>query len=905
MSLSTGTRIGPFEITGSLGAGGMGEVYQAHDARLQRDVAIKILPGALAQDADRRARFEREARTLASLNHARIATVHGLEDAGGAIAIVMELVEGPTLATMIGRGPLPPAEALEIAAQIADALEAAHEQGIIHRDLKPANIKVRPDGTVKVLDFGLAKALAATGDSSAGLANSPTMITGHTEAGVILGTASYMSPEQARGRQVDKRADIWAFGCVLYEMLTGRQAFAGESTTDVLASVVQREPDWSLLPASLPAGVVTILRRSLQKNPRERLRDIGDARLELGAGLPPPASGSGIVAAPAMPAAPPNTVAWRRPAALLAAFAAGAAIATGAWQWLTARVADQPAAVEVIRSEITLPSGTSLFLGRGSSVALSPDGRQLVYVGTIDKVVRLFLRRLDRFEATPIPGTENAGNPFFSPDGRWIGFFADNKLKKVALDGGSPVTLADTRQARGEAWLEDDSILITPANNAGVSRIPALGGPSTPFTTLATGEMSHRWPRRIPGASAVLFSIWNDTGWEPSRIAVQRPGEAGHQVLVEGGGYPRVVRDPRTGRGYLLYARTEGLLAAPLDLDRLVVTGPPVPVVDDVITNLSGGAHFDVGGGTLAYVGGTLGEADRDLVWATLDGQTTPARRVPRMSQDFTMSPDGTKILRNNTVGPRDVWIEDLVRGTSTRVTNSADNFAAAWSPDGQWIVLARGTPNRNLYRRSLTAGALDEPLTKSPNWQEPAAISPDGTKLIYREIDPISGVDIWVLDLPPAGSGTVVAPGDPRARPLVKTSFAENDPTLSPDGRWFAYQSNESGRFEIYVRTFPDGARPQQISTDGAAAPIWGRDGTLFYRTLAGTMMGVRIATSPDFRAEAPQALFDASAYENFYGAAPDGKRLLLMKRVDLELRPTAVSLVQNFIEELRQRVK
>ena len=898
MSLSPGTRIGSFEIVGSLGAGGMGEVYRAHDGRLHRHVAIKVLPQAVARDVDRRARFEREARTLGSLNHPHIATVHGVEDADGRYAIVMELVEGVTLASMIARGRVAVAEAVEIARQIADALEAAHEQGVVHRDLKPANIKVRPDGTVKVLDFGLAKALTAAGEDSPELANSPTLMpTDRTEAGIILGTAAYMSPEQARGRAVDKRADIWAFGCVLYEMLTGRQAFSGESTTDVLASVVQREPDWSLLPADVPPAIAALLRRALQKNPRERLRDIGDARIELAAATLPAARGD-----PA-PAAPPLATPARRRSPWPLVASAGAIgvvlVAFAAWRWLPIRASDESQLLYPVRSVVTLPPQTAIALGRGSSVALSPDGRLLVYVGQIDKTVRLFLRPLDQFESVPLAGTEDAANPFFSPDGHWIGFFAQGKLKKVAIDGGAPITLADAPTPRGEAWLADGSALVTRMNNVGLTRVAALGGAHEPFTTLKTGEMSHRWPRTIPGSAAVLFSIWNDTGWEPARIAVQPAGEREHRVLIEGGGYPRAVRDPATGRSYLLYARTEGLLAAPFDTEGLAITGPPVPILDNVVTNLSGGAHFDVAGGTLAFIAGTLGEADRDLVWVTLDGVATPARRIERMSQSFSLSPDGTRILRNNTVGSRDIWIDDLVRGTSSRVTNSAENFHAEWSRDGQWMVFARGAPIRNLYRRSLTAGAIDEQVTKSPNWQEPSAVSPDGRHVIYIEIDPVTSVDIWVLDL-------ATASGTPATRPFLKTNFSETHPTLSPDGRWLAYQSNESGRFEISVRSFPDAAAPHRVTTDGGIFPIWARDGTLLYRGLNGTMMAVATMTAmQEFRTEKPRPLFDAYEYDTFFAVAPDAKRLLMVKRADTEQRPTAISLVQNFIAEVRQRVR
>jgi eukaryotic-like serine/threonine-protein kinase len=903
LHIPPGSRIGAYEISGPIGSGGMGEVYRARDHRLQRDVAIKVLPAAVSGDADRAARFAREARTLASINHPNIAIVHGFEEVAGSHALVMELVDGPTLADRIAGGPLPADEAIAIAAQIADALDAAHEQGIIHRDLKPANIKVRPDGTVKVLDFGLAKAFGAGSDAAdSGRAESPTVTAhGATRDGVILGTAAYMSPEQARGRAVDKRADIWAFGCVLFEMLAGRPAFAGETMTDVLVAVVQSDPDWSVLPRDLPRSLRALLGRCLQKNPRERLRDIGDARIELRAAQLPTSDPAGPAPTPS-----PTTARPQRARIGAAGFVLGAVVTAAGFYLAVLRDAGQPAPSRTARMTVTLPPDTTVALGRGSSVALSPDGRTLVYTGRArNGATLLYTRALDRFESSPLPGTDDAMNPFFSADGRWLGFFAQGKLKKVSLGGGAPVTIADVRTPRGEAWTSDDTILLTPANNQGISRMSPAGGALSPLTTLVPGEMSHRWPRVLSDGSAVLFTIWNDTGWEPAKIAAQRTGSSDHTVIVEsGGGFPRPLRDPETGRSYLVYARSEGLLAAPLDAAALKLTGQPVPVVDGVFTNLSGGAHFDLSQtGTLAYVPGTLGEADRDLVWVTRDGKATLARRLSDMGRLYALAPDGNRVVRINTVGQRDVWIEDLARGTSLRLTDAAGNFTAVWSADGVWTAFARGVPSVEIYRRRSDQSGGDERLTSSGRNPIPSGFSPDGGLLAYTENDPASGADIWTVTLPPPG--TKADPSALQARPFRKTNFSESRGVFSADGRWLAYQSNESGRFEIYLRSFPDGERAVQVSTEGGIEPTWSRSGELFYRGINGMLMAVTIGLTPELRVDKPRALFNARDYENGFQAAPDGKRLLMMPLVDNEHAITQINIVVDFLAELRQRVK
>ena len=533
----------------------MGQVFRARDRRLNRDVALKVLPREALISDERRIRFEREAQVLAALNNANIAQVFGVEDADGAPVIVMEFVDGATLAERIAAGPLPLDDALSIALQLCAGLEAAHERGVVHRDLKPANVKVRPDGAVKILDFGLARAL--TEDGGPHVANSPTVLGARTELGVVLGTPAYMSPEQARAQTVDRRADIWAFGCVLYEMLTGLRAFSGQSTTDILVSLLQQEPDWSRLPAAMPPRIRELLHRCLQKNPKDRLRDIADARYQIEEALRPssPESQSATLPAATQSRSPAR---WHVP---LVSFVLGALITYGLIRAIDRM---QPAATDAgvpTRAIVMLPPSTTLALGRGSAVILSPDGRHLVFTGRAAGKVQLYLHDLSRFEASPLAGTDDASNPFFSLDGRWVGFFAERKLKKVAVEGGAPVTVADALNPRGQMWAPDDTIIFTPSNNSGLTRVSALGGTVQALTQLQTGELSHRWPSMLPDGKTLLFSLWNDTGWEPARIAAQRLGEDSRSVVVPaGGGYPRYIRDGDSESGYLVYPEPTGCL---------------------------------------------------------------------------------------------------------------------------------------------------------------------------------------------------------------------------------------------------------------------------------------------------------------------------------------------------------
>ena len=897
--MSIGDTLGPYRVLGKIGEGGMGEVYRARDHRLQRDVALKVLPAAVGRDPDRLARFAREARTLAALSHPNIAVIYDLQEDGERQALVMELVEGPTLADRVSQGALPIDEAIHVALQIADGLEAAHEQGIIHRDLKPGNVKVRPDGTVKVLDFGLAKALLPADLVAADAPHTSTVTdmvaadarrrstvtsTPVTSAGMILGTAAYMSPEQARGRDIDTRTDIWAFGCVLYEMLTGRGAFAGETTTDVLAAILNSDPDWSALPPALPPSVHRLLRRCLEKNPRNRLRDIGDARLELRSTSTDPT--------------PPLASRETRIGRGLLWFAAGAAVAAAILSiYLRATGSgEQSAAPQPARVVVALPPGVTIALRPGSAVALAPDGRSLAYTArTGTGPVQIYLRALDRYDSVVMPGTDDASQPFFSPDGRWIGFFAGGKLKKVLVAGGAPVVVADVRLPRGEAWTAGDAILVTPANTTPLSRVPAAGGALEPFSTLLTGELSHRWPTILPNGT-VLFSIWNDTGWEPARIAAQRPGTNNHVLVIErGGGFPRYLPNPAGGGGYLVYARPEGLLAAPFDERTLKLTAQPVPVADGVLTNVMGGAHFAVSaGGTLAYVAGGSAQTDRDLVWLTTDGRSTPAVRAP-MGSAYAVSPDGRLVARIPAAGPGSLWIQDVVSGTSTRLGESADHFGAVFSRDGSRVASRRAA---DIFIQRVDRRGGEEQLTTSRRVATPGSFSPGDAELAYYEIDPLTLHDIWVVELPKPG-GVRPAP-----RPFLKTTYSEASPRFSPDGRWIAYQSNESGRFEIYVRSYPDGETVRQISTDGGTEPLWPSGGSdLLYRGASGMLMAAALTLSPEFTVGKPRALFDASRYESSLAATADGRRLLLMPLVANEQAPTQIHVVLNFLAELRAR--
>jgi len=933
MSLTPGTRLGVYEVTAAIGAGGMGEVYRARDTRLKREVALKILPVSFAMDADRLARFQREAEVLASLNHPNIAAIYGLEEgsveAGPHMrALVMELVEGETLADRIARGPIPVDEALPIAKQITEALEAAHEQGIIHRDLKPANIKVRPDGTVKVLDFGLAKLGEPRGSGQqapgGALSMSPTITSpAMTGVGMLLGTAAYMSPEQARGKVADKRSDIWAFGCVLYEMLTGRHAFAGDEVSDVLASVLAREPDWTLLPAGFSPVLAMYIKRCLHKDSKQRVGDIRDVRLALEGAFEPAATQT-------LADAVPWVRFWRHPAT--AAIVASSLMASTAFVvWSLTR----PTPASPVRLTIALPEGQTVRVGGGGGpdLAISPDGRQIVFVAG-ETLPRIYVRAMDRLDPQRLAGPESPRMPFVSPDGNWVGFFdTPAVLKKVSVNGGPPVTLCNLVGApgatgggpRGGSWGPDNTIIFATNDPAtGLLRVSAGGGEPEVLTKPdpQKGEADHFWPEVLPGGGAVLFTIVKAGGSpfntgrtiENAQIAVLNLRTGEQKVLIQGGSYPRYVTT-----GHIVYGVGGTLRAVALDLARLEVRSDPFPVLEGVDTTVTGGASFAVAqDGSLVYVqsGQRVSELERTLVWVDRKGREETIAAPPRAYIYPRISPDGTRVALDVRDQDNDIWVWDFARTTLTRGTFDPElNTFPAWTPDSKRIAFSVnragfGTIGWQAADGTGAVEALTEGTARSTS-QVPGSFSPDGTRLVLREITPKTGYDISLL--------TLETPR--RTTPLVQTAFTEYNPEISPDGRWLTYESNESGQFEVYVRPFPDVAAGRwQVSTGGGRQPLWARSGReLFYGSLAspGRIMAVQIPPGPTFSAGNPQMIVDGP-YAGAPGGIPvplsgrtydvsaDGQRFLMIKQSvsTNTAAPAQIVVVQHWLEDLKRLV-
>jgi serine/threonine-protein kinase len=890
MSLHPGQRLGVYEVVGPIGAGGMGEVYRARDTRLHREVALKILPEAFAFDPDRLARFEREAQVLATLNHPNIAAIYGLEHDAQTKALALELVDGPTLADRIAQGPLPVEDALPIARQIVDALEAAHEAGIVHRDLKPANVKLRPDGTVKVLDFGLAKhAGGAASVISPGVTASPTITTpAMTGFGTILGTAAYMAPEQARGRLVDKRADIWAFGCVLYEMLTGQRPFDGEDVSVVMASVIKSDPEWKAVPPDTPPAVRAVLRGCLEKDPKKRIRDIGDVRLALDGRL-----GATPETVPAL-AVVPRARLMRRALPWIGGVLAGAALAAAA-AWTLGLFATPPAPVR--RFTIAPPEGEQMPGGVGGLVAISPDGETIVFrtrVATGE--FRLYRRSLGALEATPI-GEPNAGAFFFfSDDGQWLAYFLGSTLKKVPVMGGPSQAIGELpANIRSGSWGRDGTIILG-GTTAGLLRVAASGG--TPEVILEAETGRGIWyPQMLPGGRAVLFTS-----------SPNSPDGAQAELLMLDSGERRTLLPGSAARylptGHLVFIRGGTLWAAPFDVGRLETTGAPVSIVEGIRVEGGGAAQFAVSEtGTLLYLPGGSSAVQRRLLWVDRAGRATPIDAPLRSYVYPKLSPDGSRLAVSLSDHEVDVWTWDFARRTLTRLTfGAAVETYPEWTRDGRRIIFSS---NREDGRQTLFWQAADgtgsaERLVAGPGTVDQAVLSPDQTRVVVRAV--ASGSEDIMM---------VTLQGDRRLEPLIRTPFIERNANLSPDGRWVAYESNESGRLEIYVRPFPrvDEGR-SQISTAGGSRPLWEPDGRgLIYLAPGGaTMMRAAVKTGETFNADTPAPLFDVRPYFLLpvgrpFDISPDGSRFLMIAEPD-DQGGDRMNVVVNWSEELKRLV-
>ena len=904
MALSAGMRLGPYKILSALGAGGMGEVYRARDTKLSRDVALKVLPEAFMLDPERIARFKREAQVLASFNHPNIGHIYGLEETDGIRALVLELVEGPTLADRIAQRPIPLDEALPIARQIAEALEAAHQLGIVHRDLKPSNIKLRPDGTVKVLDFGLAKALEPT-PSASDVSQSPTITSpAMTGMGIILGTAAYMSPEQAKGRPAEKRSDVWAFGCVLFEMLTRKRAFEGEDVSDTLANVLKGEPGWSALPDEVPISIRTLLTGCLAKDPRERIADLSVALFVI--------NHQGSLVPPGHAPIPDPSRRGRRTALVVTAVVV-VGLASGYAGWTL-----KPGAPRAVtRTTIPLLTGDSFSNTGVHVVALSADGSRLVYTANL----RLYMRPIDQLEATPIGGTEGTAetagrNPFFSPDGQWIGFWQEGQLKKISAIGGASVVLCAAQNPFGASWASDNTILYGQGDQGagGIWRVSGDGGKPEYLVKLEADHVA-QGPQMLPGGRAILFTLARRSDWDTAQIVVQSLDTGRRHVVVTRGTDARYVPT-----GHLVYALGGTVFAVAFDVTTLAVTAGAVPLVEDVAQQ-NVAAHFAISSqGALVYVPRDAvrgGRPQRRLVWVDRQGREDPINAPPRAYFYPRLSPDGTRVAFDVRDQESDIWIWDLARETLTRLTLGATfEQYGVWTPDGRAVIFSSsqfGGPSapRSLFRQASDGTGTVEQLTQGAVAQFASAVTPDGTAVIFREETPPRKLGTR------PGSDLLLVPlgGDHRPRPLLRTAFDELNAEVSPDGHWLAYQSNESGRHEIYVRPFPNvDAGRRQISTSGGTQPLWARNGRELFYVSMGALMRVPLTIGSTIEAGTPTKLLDApdrlsspSALGRMYDVSPDGRRFLMIKESSTSDEPAGLAriiFVQNWFEELKRRV-
>jgi len=868
-----------YVIIDELGKGGMGEVYLAEDTNLKRNVAVKVLPQPFALDKERLARFEREARLLASLNHPNIATIHGLEKSKGQQFLVMELAEGETLAEQIKKGPLPVDETLEICRQIAEGLESAHEKGIIHRDLKPANIKVTPEGKVKILDFGIAKVFQDQAEDS-GLSQPLAITDEMTRPGMVLGTAAYMSPEQAKGKTIDKRTDIWAFGCILFECLTGKWPFHGDTVTETLASILKAEPDWEALPTAIPGNLMVLLRRCLQKDPKERVHDIADARIELNESLHPTAI-----------AAQPPIRARRLPAFLWIIALLSIAVL------IAFVVSDQlrpPTSSGSVR-RFTIPMGPVKYL-RSTALAISPDGTELSYAAD----GQLFRRPIDQLTTARLGDALQPIRSCFFVNSEWVGCQQLGKLMKVFLATGASVALSDAPGFYGASGLADDSIMFVPGSAMGLWQVPSEGGQRglVVVPDFGKGERSYRWPAALPGDRALLFAMLTTecSSFDDARIMAYSLKSKDKKMVASGGTYPRYA-----ATGHVLFARSGNLQAIPFDVKSLAPMGPAKTVLEGILMDRrGGGACFDISkDGTLVYISGGIISHDVDVVWMDRNGNRELILKSEPVDREIRVSPDGARLAFTKGA---DIWVYDMSLKTQIRITSDAAIDAdPIWSPDGRRITFASNRMGTmDIYERSADGTGAEVRLYGSSEPVRPMSWSPDGKILAFVKESQSTGDDIWLLSFSGEGQAS--------ASEFVSTPFHERQPVFSPDGLWIAYISDESGEFDVYIQSFNGAGQRRKLSTHGGIEPMWHPKGGELFFFKGKTAFSAPVKTVPELATSAPRVLFEtsdlitSSRYRNA-DISRDGSRFVTITPLD-EPKELQIIVVLNWFEELKRLV-
>ncbi len=894
MSLESGAQVGQYEIVEMLGVGGMGEVYRARDTRLDRDVAIKILPATLTNDSERVARFEREAKLLASLNHSNIGAIYDFDHVDDIRFLVLEFVEGETLARRLNSGPLILEDALDIARQIAEALDSAHQKGIVHRDLKPANVMVTPDGSVKVLDFGLAKALVDEPSDSA-IANSPTITADYTRPGVVLGTAAYMSPEQARGRALDKRSDIWSFGIILFECITGETLFRGETVTDSMGAIMHKEPEWSKLPGHTPPTIQLLLRRCLARDRKRRLHDIADARLELEQAIEDPASTSLGLARAALDVKRSGLT----PGRCVLAVALLAVGALAAWSIKPAPQHDAP----VLRFTIPIEAENRLTAFRWPVIDIAPNGQHMVFVGEASNVTglrsRLYIRHMHQLEVNSIDGTENAHTPIFSPDGQWVAFSQDDALKKVSLMGGPVLTVCPADALRGADWAADNTIVFAPQRQSGIYRVSATGGVPREVTTLDPAEpnASHRWPSWLEDGRLVLYTATpHQDRYDQARIKVVDVTTGESRTVLENASHARYVPT-----GHLVFVRAGVLMAVPFDRASLSVAGEEAPVVEDLLSRVAmgSGQYSFSDNGVLLYVTGSGGDL-QNPTWVDQSGEGTSASRHTGRVIHQSLSPSGKYIALAQGETTPDIWIIELERDMLTRLTYDNVDTSPVWSHDDKWVYFSSNRHNgsNNVYRKRADGSGDIERVTQSDQLQWPVDVSPDGRFLVINSVEPDTDNDILVLDLLDEGAEPV---------PLIATTFREGLADISPDGQWIAYVTNETGNGEVYVQSFPEGGNRMKVSDGRGLYPRWRRDGAaIIYRSGQRQFFSVAVEIEDGrLRLQRPTELFELSDsnYSWVYDVAPHDEKHLFFKNADASQSRSDPIAVVNWFKELNDK--